>query len=67
MTENQMNENQEFESATVAELAEIREAYAGKINAAIGAGDDKLAIELSTQFRDEALEALADASSRRVA
>jgi hypothetical protein len=62
-----VTENEEFESVTVAELAEIREAYTGKINAAIGAGDDKLAIELSTQFHDEAFEALVDASSRRVA
>jgi hypothetical protein len=41
-----------------AEIAIIRDAYAEKINAAIGANDDKLAIELSRQFRDEAFEAL---------
>ena len=41
-----------------AEIATIRDAYAEKINAAIGANDDKLAIELSRQFRDEAFEAL---------
>jgi hypothetical protein len=52
---------------TANELTEIREAYTGKINAAIGAGDDNLAIELSTQFRDEAFEALADVNARRVA
>jgi hypothetical protein len=52
---------------TANELTQIREAYTGKINAAIGAGDDNLAIELSTQFRDEAFEALADVNARRVA
>lgn len=67
MTEIEPIENEEFESATVVQLAEIRELYTAKINAAIGAGDDKLAIELSTQFRDEAFEALVDASPRRVA
>jgi len=67
MTEDQETTNLEFESATVADLAEIREAYTGKINAAIGAGDDRLAIELSTQFHDEAFAALADAVARRVA
>jgi hypothetical protein len=41
-----------------AEIATIRDAYAEKINAAIGANDDKLAIELSRQFRDEAFETL---------
>jgi hypothetical protein len=41
-----------------AEIAVIRDAYAEKINAAIGANDDKLAIELSRQFRDEAFETL---------
>ncbi|HTC70627.1 MAG TPA: hypothetical protein VK662_13745 [Acidothermaceae bacterium] len=41
-----------------AEIAIIRDAYAEKINAAIGANDDKLAIELSRQFRDEAFETL---------
>ena len=46
------------DEGTQAEIATIREAYAEKINAAIGADDDKLAIELSRQFRDEAFEAL---------
>jgi len=41
-----------------AEIATIRDAYAEKINAAIGANDDKLAFELSRQFRDEAFETL---------
>jgi hypothetical protein len=41
-----------------AEIATIRDAYAEKINAAIGANDDRLAIELSRQFRDEAFETL---------
>jgi hypothetical protein len=36
-----------------AEIALIREAYAAKINAAIGADDDARAIELSAEFRDE--------------
>lgn len=35
------------DEGTQAEIAAIREAYAEKINAAIGADDDKLAIELS--------------------
>ena len=48
-----------------AEIATIREAYAEKINAAIGADDDKLAIELSRQFRDEAFEALFGENARR--
>jgi hypothetical protein len=54
---------------TQGEITIIREAYAEKINAAISANDDKLAIELSKQFRDEAFETLfGDAApSRRVA
>jgi hypothetical protein len=48
-----------------AEIATIRDAYAEKINAAIGADDDKLAIELSRQFRDEAFEALFGENARR--
>jgi hypothetical protein len=48
-----------------AEIAIIRDAYAEKINAAIGADDDKLAIELSRQFRDEAFEALFGENARR--
>ncbi|HEY0870308.1 MAG TPA: hypothetical protein VGD55_07905 [Acidothermaceae bacterium] len=48
-----------------AEIATIREAYAEKINAAIGANDDKLAIELSRQFRDEAFETLFGANAPR--
>ena len=46
------------DEGTQAEIATIREAYSEKINAAIGADDDKLAIELSRQFRDEAFEAI---------
>jgi hypothetical protein len=48
-----------------AEIATIRDAYAEKINAAIGADDDKLAIELSRQFRDEAFEVLFGENARR--
>ena len=48
-----------------AEIATIRDAYAEKINAAIGADDDKLAIELSRQFRDEAFEVLFGENVRR--
>jgi hypothetical protein len=48
-----------------AEIATIRDAYAEKINAAIGADDDKLAIELSRQFRDEAFETLFGENGRR--
>jgi hypothetical protein len=48
-----------------AEIAIIRDAYTDKINAAIGADDDKLAIELSRQFRDEAFEALFGENARR--
>jgi hypothetical protein len=46
------------DEGTQAEIAAIREAYAEKINSAIGADDDQLAIELSRQFRDEAFEAI---------
>ena len=46
------------DEGTQAEIATIRDAYAEKINAAIGANDDKLAIELSRQFRDEAFETI---------
>jgi hypothetical protein len=48
-----------------AEIATIRDAYTEKINAAIGADDDKLAIELSRQFRDEAFETLFGENGRR--
>jgi hypothetical protein len=53
------------DEGTQAEIATIREAYAGKINAAIGADDDKLAIELSRQFRDEAFEAIFGENARK--
>ena len=53
------------DEGTQAEIAAIREAYAEKINAAIGADDDKLAIELSRQFRDEAFEAIFGENSRK--
>jgi hypothetical protein len=67
-TQNQMMNEMTYEAnddlmmsqdeGTQAEIATIRAAYAEKINAAIGADDDKLAIELSRQFRDEAFEAI---------
>jgi hypothetical protein len=50
---------------TQAEIETIRAAYAEKINAAIGADDDKLAIELSRQFRDEAFEAIFGENARK--
>jgi hypothetical protein len=53
------------DEGTQAEIATIREAYAEKINAAIGADDDKLAIELSRQFRDEAFEAIFGETARK--
>jgi hypothetical protein len=52
------------DEGTQAEIATIREAYTDKINAAIGADDDKLAIELSRQFRDEAFEAIFGENAR---
>lgn len=52
------------DEGTQAEIATIREAYTEKINAAIGADDDKLAIELSRQFRDEAFEAIFGENAR---
>lgn len=48
-----------------AEIETIRAAYTEKINAAIGADDDRLAIELSKQYRDEAFEALNERTARR--
>jgi hypothetical protein len=42
------------DNRTQAEIDAIREAYSVKINAAIDAGNDRRAIELSSQFRDEA-------------
>jgi len=51
--------------SAVAEIETIREAYTEKINAAIGADDDRLAIELSKQYRNEAFEALIERSARR--
>lgn len=53
------------DEGTQAEIAIIRDAYAEKINAAIGADDDKLAIELSRQFRDEAFEAIFGENARK--
>jgi hypothetical protein len=53
------------DEGTQAEIATIREAYTEKINAAIGADDDKLAIELSRQFRDEAFEAIFGENARK--
>ena len=53
------------DQGTQAEIATIRDAYAEKINAAIGADDDQLAIELSRQFRDEAFEAIFGENSRK--
>ncbi len=51
--------------SAMAEIETIRAAYTEKINAAIGADDDRLAIELSKQYRDEAFEALIERSARR--
>ena len=42
------------DNRTQAEIDAIREAYSVKINAAIDAGNDRRAFELSSQFRDEA-------------
>jgi hypothetical protein len=42
------------DNGTQDEIDAIREAYSVKINAAIDAGNDRRAIELSSQFRDEA-------------
>ena len=53
------------DEGTQAEIATIREAYTEKINAAIGADDDRLAIELSRQYRDEAFDALVERTARR--
>lgn len=53
------------DESTQAEIATIRDAYTEKINAAIGADDDKLAIELSRQFRDEAFEAIFGENARK--
>jgi hypothetical protein len=53
------------DEGALAEIATIRDAYTEKINAAIGADDDRLAIELSRQFRDEAFEALVEQTARR--
>jgi len=73
-TPNEMQNEMTYEAAddmmmsqaegTQAEIATIRAAYAEKINAAIGADDDKLAIELSRQFRDEAFEAIFGENAR---
>jgi len=52
--------------SALAEIEAIREAYTEKINAAIGADDDRLAIELSKQYRDEAFEALVERTARRL-
>lgn len=38
---------------TALDLAAIREAYTEKINAALGRGEDDLAVELSEEFSDE--------------
>jgi hypothetical protein len=35
------------------DLAAIREAYTDKINAAVGRGEEDLAVELSEDFNDE--------------
>jgi hypothetical protein len=51
--------------SALAEIETIRAAYTEKINAAIGADDDRLAIELSKQYRDEAFEALVERTARR--
>ena len=51
--------------SALAEIETIRQAYTEKINAAIGADDDRLAIELSKQYRDEAFEALIERTARR--
>jgi hypothetical protein len=74
-TQEQMTNEMTFEATedmmmsqdegTQAEIATIREAYSEKINAAIGADDDKLAIELSRQFRDEAFEAIFGENARK--
>ena len=69
MTETTYEANDELmmsqDEGTQAEIATIREAYTDKINAAIGADDDKLAIELSRQFRDEAFEAIFGENARK--
>ena len=49
----------------LAEIETIRQAYTEKINAAIGADDDRLAIELSKRYHDEAFEALIERTARR--
>jgi hypothetical protein len=51
--------------SALAEIETIREAYTEKINAAIGADDDRLAIELSRQYRHEAFDALVERTARR--
>jgi hypothetical protein len=57
----------EQDDATQAEISAVREAYTDKINAAIGRGEDKLAIELSAQFREEAFARLLDRRGGRTA
>ena len=51
--------------SALAEIETIRAAYTEKINAAIGADDDGLAIELSKQYRHEAFDVLIERNARR--
>jgi hypothetical protein len=60
-----LNENIVQSGSALAEIETIREAYTEKINAAIGADDDRLAIELSRQYRVEAFDALVERTARR--
>jgi hypothetical protein len=60
-----LNDGMVQSGSALAEIETIREAYTEKINAAIGADDDRLAIELSRQYRDEAFEALVVRTARR--
>src|SRR5664279_2916258 len=60
-----LNDDVVQSGSALAEIETIREAYTEKINAAIGADDDRLAIELSRQYRDEAFDALVERTARR--
>lgn len=65
LMDNMLNSDMVQSGSALAEIETIREAYTEKINAAIGADDDRLAIELSKQYRDEAFEALVERTARR--
>ena len=64
-TNSTLNDDIVQSGSALAEIETIREAYTEKINAAIGADDDRLAIELSRQYRDEAFDALVERTARR--